>query len=128
MTCRRTISGSRSANTFLPCPAPWAGMRFLGMMMIGKNGCPIWESYVAGLDPENPDSRLTVKIAMIGGKPVVTWEPALNGKNADGTCVREGVRLYQLKGSTNLKDWSPVPDGREGEFNFFRVGVSQPGL
>lgn len=95
-------------------------------MAIGKNGCPIWESFVAGLDPELPDSKFAAKIEIVNGKPVVTWEPALNGTNDDGTCIKEGVRVYELKGSINLKDWSTVPKDGEAAFNFFKVEVKLP--
>jgi len=97
-------------------------------LAIGKNGCPIWESFVAGLDPDKAESKFTAKIEIVDGKPVVTWEPALNGKDEDGACIKEGVRLYQLKGSTNLKDWVVVPDDGEAAYNFFKVEVTLPSV
>ena len=95
-------------------------------LAIGKNGYAIWECYVAGLDPDIAESKFTARIEIVNGKPVVTWEPALNGTNADGTCIKEGIRVYRLKGSMDLKNWSIVPDNGEAAFNFFKVEVNMP--
>ena len=97
-------------------------------LAVGKNGCAIWECYVAGLDPDVPGSKFTAKIEIVNGKPIVTWEPALNGINADGTCIKEGIRVYHLKGSSDLRNWSNVPDNGEAAFNFFKVEVNLPSL
>lgn len=93
---------------------------------IGSNGCKLYESYVAGLDPTDPASTFKTRIEFRDGKPVVTWEPALNGKDEDGRCKKTGVRTYRVLGSTDLKTWSEVDEGEENKFNFFRVNVEMP--
>ena len=68
--------------------------------LIGANGMALWESYVAGLDPTDPESRLvlTVELAAEGGSHVLTWDPV------DG-------RLYTIWESTDLLDgFAPLPD------------------
>ena len=95
-------------------------------LAIGQNRYPIWECFVAGLDPDRTDSKFTAKIEIVNGKPVVTWNPALNGKTEDGVCIKEGVRVYKLIGSDDLKDWSTVPENCEDAYKFFRVKVDMP--
>ena len=52
-------------------------------------------NYVAGTDPTNLASKLAATIKMgADGKPILSWKPPLNGEDADGAGIREGVRLY----------------------------------
>lgn len=92
------------------------------------NGHKVWECYVAGEDPTDKDSRFTATIKMgADGKPIVSWKPPLNGEDADGAGIREGVRLYSVYGKQTLGDaaeeWTPVAEGDEGNYRFFKVGV-----
>ena len=84
---------------------------------------PVWHDYVAGTDPTNALSKVTAKIEMKDGAPVVTWSPDLNGEG-----VREGTRVYHAWGKANLDDaaWSEVEAGGEGNSRFFRVTVEMP--
>ena len=45
-------------------------------------------------------------------------------------CIREGVRLYSVYGKQTLGDaaeeWTPVAEGDEGNYRFFKVGVGMP--
>ena len=93
---------------------------------VGQNGCALVESYVIGLDPADPKSTFKASIEFLDGKPVVTWEPPLNGKDENGRCRKTGVRTYRVLGSTDLKNWSEVNDGEEPQYNFFRVNVEMP--
>ncbi|MBQ3810286.1 MAG: leucine-rich repeat domain-containing protein [Kiritimatiellae bacterium] len=74
------------------------------------NGRPVWECYVADLDPEDPDDDLVATISMAGGVPEVS---ILKGGSAD--------RDYAVQGAL-------APGGPWGERNdnsrFFRVKVS----
>jgi len=84
----------------------------------GANGVSLWESYVAGLDPEDATSRFTAKIEMgADGKAVVTWTPDLS--NA------EKPRKYTTLGKKKLGDdaWSPVTDDNKAKMRFFKVTV-----
>lgn len=96
------------------------------------NGCnKVWECYVSGISPTNEDSRFTA-IIKIGadGKPILSWKPPLNGETPDGSGIREGVRSYRVYGKRNLDDvaeeWTPVVEGDEREYRFFKVGVTMP--
>ena len=64
------------------------------------------------------------------GKPIVSWKPPLNGEDADGAGIREGVRSYSVYGKQTLGDaaeeWTPVAEGDEGNYRFFKVGVGMP--
>ena len=86
------------------------------------------DDYVAGTDPTNLESKLTATIKMgADGKPIVSWRPPLNGEDADGAGIREGVRSYSVYGKQTLGDaaeeWTPVAEGDEGNYRFFKVGV-----
>ena len=86
---------------------------------IGKNGRPVWESWLIGLDSENAeDKKFTAKVEMVDGKPVITWTPDLN---EGGT---KSVRKYTILGSSNLKNWVEVSAGQEKDYNFFKVSVT----
>ena len=84
----------------------------------GANGVSLWESYVAGLDPEDATSKFMAKIEMgADGKAVVTWTPDLS--NA------EKPRTYTTLGKAKLTDadWTPVTDANKSQMRFFRVRV-----
>lgn len=93
---------------------------------IGENGCALADSYVAGLDPADPKSTFKTMIEFKDGKPVVSWEPALNGKDEDGRCKKTGVRDYTVLGSRDLVHWQEVKDGDEAKYSFFKVSVAMP--
>ena len=84
----------------------------------GKNGVALWESYVAGLDPEDATSKFMAKIEMgADGKAVVTWTPDLSKD--------EKPRKYTTLGKAKLTDadWTPVTDANKSQMRFFRVRV-----
>jgi hypothetical protein len=58
----------------------------------GANGIPVWDSYVAGLDPTDHKSRFTAFITMEEGSPIITWEPRLRS------------RVYTVVGKESLSD------------------------
>lgn len=80
----------------------------------GVNGYILSDSYVAGLDPTDPNSKFTAKVEMADGKPVVSWSP------------NRSDRVYRVLGSGDLKTWREVGSGEEGAFRFFRVSVEMP--
>lgn len=95
------------------------------------NGHKVWECYVAGEDPTDKESRFTATIKMgADGKPIVSWKPPLNGEDADGAGIREGVRSYSVYGKQSLDDaageWTPVAEGNERDYRFFKVRVGMP--
>lgn len=98
----------------------------LAVKTVGKNGCALVDSYVSGLDPADPKSTFKTMIEFKDGKPVVFWEPALNGTDENGRCKRTGIRIYRVLGSADLKTWREVNDGEEFKYNFFKVSVEMP--
>ena len=91
------------------------------MAQAGDNGMPLWQSWVAGLDPWNPDSQLMANIAVVGDEVEVSWMPDLS--NA------EPKRHYTVMGKTNLTDTAWVIPVNE-EHHFFKVTVTmgEPGI
>ena len=80
----------------------------------------VWECYVAGLDPTDPDERLTAYIAFDAlGAPVITWEPDWSG------AVGEARRVYMVEGRETLDDgdWETPPTANH---RFFRVKAALP--
>ena len=76
----------------------------------------VWECYVAGLDPTDPDDFFRVRIDMGDGTPVISWTPDLGG-----------ARSYLVEGRGGLDagagEWeSPATDLHR----FFRTRVSMP--
>lgn len=80
---------------------------------IGANGFAVWESFVAGLDPTNENSKFTAKIEMKDGRPVVTFDPDLGD-----------ARTYKTYGKEKLSDeWIyPITDA----CRYFTVTVEYP--
>ena len=81
----------------------------------GANGQPLWKNYVAGVAPTASESNFLARIEIVGGGPVISWEPDLGP-----------LREYTVKGKTNLSDsvWIPtnsLPD--ISGLRFFRVWV-----
>ena len=80
----------------------------------GENA--VWECYVAGLDPTDPDDRLLAFIRMdADDKPVITWEPDLR--------TAEVPRVYTVLGKAELSDaeWTDVTEENLMRFRFFKV-------
>lgn len=78
----------------------------------------VWQDYVAGTDPTDPNSLFRVSVEMVDGRPVITWDPNLN---ENGVC-----RVYTIYGKYELSDakWHTPTNGLS---RFFKVGVSMPG-
>jgi len=82
----------------------------------------VWHDYVAGTDPTDPDSVFQASVEMVGGVPVITWSPALNG---DG--VQEGKRTYRIFATNELGgEWVEVSPDETGNYSFFTVTVEMP--
>lgn len=78
----------------------------------------VWQDYVAGTDPTNPDDKFTASISVVEGKIVISYEPELDD-------ARKNMRKYTVWGKKGLTDdnWVVVPDGKELDYNFFKVTV-----
>ncbi len=71
--------------------------------MTGANGIPLWQSYVAGLDPADPESQL--RVTLLRGPDfntwILLWNPVTN-------------RFYTVLQSTNLdQGFTALPEGSE---------------
>ena len=124
-----------TVSTPVPVPYSWLEKHGLGNATDfeneanGKTGkvdafgreLTVVDDYIAGTDPNDPESKFTVSIKMLDGKPVVTWSPALNGEG-----VKEGIRSYSTYGSDDLQTWHLIKDGEEQNYQFFKVDVGLP--
>lgn len=69
------------------------------VMALGSNGVPVWQSYIAGLNPNNPNSQLRLWLA-----------PAANGGSVTLHWNAVAGRVYSVLSSTNpLGIFSPIP-------------------
>lgn len=81
----------------------------------------VWQDYVAGTDPTNPDDRFTASITTVDGKPVISFTPEL-------PAARAAQRIYRIFGKVDLADaeWIDVTSlngkGFPG-YHFFKVRV-----
>lgn len=84
-----------------------------------QNGHKVWECYVAGEEPKDPLSKFTAIITVVDGKPIISWTPEV--KDESGRYLRK----YTVYGKAKLVDeqWEVVPEGCEGDYNFFKVTV-----
>ena len=115
---------TETETTPVPVPAAWLEAKAASALAAtngdmeeaanatAANGRPVWECYVADLDPEDPESDLVAGIEMVDGKPVVS---ILKGESPD--------RTYKTQGA-------PEPGGPWGEVTeesrFFRVRADLP--
>lgn len=75
---------------------------------------PVWQNYVAGIDPTDSNDVFTATISISGGVPRVSYTPNLGD-----------ARKYKIWGKKFLTDktWREVSSGMEAEYNFFKVTV-----
>ncbi len=108
-----------SQNTPVPVPYDWLDPYYpdiepdVSAIATGANGLPVWESYVADLNPTNSVSRFVARIAVTNDTPYISWTPDSRPK-----------RRYFIEGKTNLADtvWIPTNSATR----FFRVKVELP--
>jgi len=96
------------------------------MSQTGKKDCAnndmlVWQDFVAGTDPTNPDDKFTASITLVDGVPVISYTPELSDE-------QKALRTYKTFGKKQLqdKDWTDVSN-LDGElmrpYNFFKVTV-----
>lgn len=79
----------------------------------------VWQDFVAGTDPTNPDDKFTASITFDAqGKPVISYSPELSA-------TETAKRIYRKFGKVKLNDenWIPIANGEEVNYNFFKVTV-----
>lgn len=78
----------------------------------GANGIPVWQSYVACLDPTNPGSRFAITgLTFTNGVPYITCDP-----------YRPDIRNYETVGGATLDNagsWGAASPASR----FFRMKV-----
>ena len=83
------------------------------------NAMLVWQDFVAGTDPTNPDDvfKASITFDKETGAPVICWTPELPEQEA-------AKRLYRKYGKVRLADgnWTPI-DGDASDYNFFKVTV-----
>jgi hypothetical protein len=96
---------------------------------LGANNMPLWQSYIAGLDPNNPNDqlRLTIRPSITGNVHVLQWTTAID-------------RTYTVLESTNaVVGFAPLPGAAQLPWtinsitniavkpeNFYRLEVRKP--
>lgn len=87
--------------------------------LVAANGRPVWECYVADLDPEAPDDDLVAGIEMVDGKPEIRIE---RGGSANRAYTVQGAK----KAGGGWSDLAPGADWDAQGYRFFRVKVELP--
>jgi hypothetical protein len=89
-------------------PIPWLiyyGFKtnFAAAELIATNGLPVWQDYLAGLNPTNPASRFWVSTARVSnGPPLILFSTVLG-------------RTYRLETTTTIQtNWSLLRDNMPG--------------
>lgn len=120
-------------------PTPWWWLAANGypqnfesaVTTLGANGMPVWQSYIAGLNPNDPNSQLRLSLSSVGvsNSVVLHWD-AVTG------------RVYTIWSSTSpASGFSPVPSainlpatiseftnilGSSSPVMFYRLEVQKP--
>ena len=78
----------------------------------------VWQDFVAGTDPTDPESKFVASVTMVGGVPVISYSPELSE-------TEKAKRVYRTLGKAKIADaeWTEVPAGSESDYNFFKVTV-----
>jgi hypothetical protein len=96
---------------------------------IGANGMPLWQTYIAGLNPTNPASRLLLALDHFGADLVLNW----NTVPGRVYTIWEGTNL--TTGFAPLMDASNLPPSVQSLTNpplhpstttFYRLQVQKP--
>ena len=114
----------RAACDFRTCQSP-DGARFHVVRLeggeslaasTGANGRPVWESYLLGLDPTNPQSDLRITCFEVkDGLPSLGW-------NVTNESIRDLGYDYFIRGKTRLGDpWRAL----DAAHRFFRLVVEK---
>ena len=94
-----------------------AAKQQMGKLDANGRSMAVWQDYVAGTDPTNPNDYLRAMIAVSNDVPIVTWTPNLNSNGE--------VRVYTVMGKTNLTDAAWVCPTNSSH-RFFKVKVELP--
>lgn len=120
------MPNQKTTTTLIPIPYEWLDdyvVKYGGenndyevaANAIGENGVSLWESCVAGLNPDVETSKFFAKIVVGNdGSINVTWEPDLSNDP-----VR---RIYKVQGCRVLgEEWVEVNVENINQYHFFKV-------
>ena len=107
-----TAASKKAASAPKALGAPTRAMLAApAMRLMAANGLnTVGECLLAGLDPEDPDDKLTVYVTMSNGVPHITWSPNLPD------------RTYVIKGKASLGDPAWVAP-TNSTHRFFKVEI-----
>ena len=99
----------------------------------GANGTPVWQSYIAGLNPNDPESQLKLSLGSSpdGTNAVLNWLPVVPGRiySIETTAILNGP-FETLPGATNLTSGSFIITDSLAPTNssatFYRIKVQKP--
>ena len=82
------------------------------------NALAVWQDYVAGTDPTDPDDVFAAWLEMDGDTPRIVWKPVLDEAEA-------AKRRYRIWACRSLPegDWEEISASRTGGYNFFKLRV-----
>ena len=66
---------------------------------IAANGQSIWANYIAGTDPNDPNSRFALSVSLLGDRPTISFL----GLGAHGLGYEGVSRYYAIEFTTNLE-------------------------
>ena len=117
-------AAATAATQATPAPVPFSWLSSYGLASDGNYGgaafapaanpaYDVWQCWLAGISPVDPDAQFRAAIRMVDGEPVVTPDPDLGSE-----------RDYTVVGKASLEEYDWLPAGAASRF--FRVKVSMP--
>jgi hypothetical protein len=71
--------------------------------LTGANGMPLWQSYVAGLNPNDPNSRLRATVTRASnGRPVVSWNTVSGRVYTLWSATNAAAQFTRVVGASDL--------------------------
>lgn len=82
----------------------------------------VWECYVAGISPTDETARFEATIEIVGGKPVVRWNPPLSAEE-EAKRIRKVLGKRSLDDPDGWQDMANIDDIDAVGYRFFKVSV-----
>lgn len=121
-------------TTNSPTPLWWLAAHGFGtnpeaaVTQIGSNGMPVWQSYVAGLDPNNPDDQLRIGLQRQLNADVLSWNTVTgraytihSGPDVAGPMTPVSGAANLPAGTKSFTNAAPT-----SEMRFYRLEVKKP--
>lgn len=95
-------------------------------LLTGANGLPLWQSYIAGLQPNNAASTLALSVTRSSGQAVLTWSPVSGRVYTiyQSTNVSSGYAPVASNLPATMASWTNSSSGAGS--CFYRLGVQLP--